>query len=96
VDRSVRMSADSTREFIGELQRAVRTNDRSALAEVMNYPILITVDGSPSELVMHDAEEFVRNCDSARGAASSCARSTRGRPSQNSFVIPSGVIRCAQ
>jgi hypothetical protein len=29
----------------------------------MNYPIVITVDGPPSELVIHDPEEFVRSYD---------------------------------
>jgi hypothetical protein len=57
------MSEDAAREFIRGLHRALRANDRRAFANAINYPILIRIDGSPPELVVRDAEEFVRNYD---------------------------------
>jgi len=57
------MSDVQAGDFLSRLQRALRTKNRAALAEAMNYPIVIAVDGSPSELVIHDADEFVRSYD---------------------------------
>jgi hypothetical protein len=57
------LSEDVAREFIGSLQRALRTKDRWAFADTINYPIVFRVDGSPLELIVGDAEEFARNYD---------------------------------
>jgi hypothetical protein len=96
-DRFLRLSTteEDVGAFLDALKKAVKERDHEALANAMNYPLVVTRGKEHIEMIVHDPTEFGANYDrimveSVVAAIRRATTKTAGIPSQG-ITLGAGV-----